>query len=60
MSEIFSNPDDPYTTTLRWDNDGLHVIVSADALGEDPEIRAECTRRANLIRDWLANVMYRR
>lgn len=56
---IYESPDDPYTVTTRWDDDGFHIVVSADVLagGDTAEVEAEIRRRADLLRDHIASFL---
>ncbi len=57
--QVFSHPDDPYTTTIRHDDTGIHIIVEADVLaGGDPsDVEAECRRRGDLYRQMIEDML---
>lgn len=41
---IHSKPDDPYTVATRWDDEGFHIMVTADVpydAAEPDDVRRE-------------------
>lgn len=49
--DVIEHSDDPYKAEIDWKEEGVKIVVTAEALGFSEADRAEANRRAKTIID---------